>query len=234
MGGNTPTTQEHAFDVLERLERYNLWIVSHLKPFAGKRILEVGSGTGNLTRFFLDADELLAVDLEAAFLRELESRLGGSGRIRTEVMNVAAPQDPLEGRTFDTILCVNVLEHISGDEETLKRFRAHLVPGGRLLLLVPAHAALYGGVDAAAGHVRRYDRKGLATKLVAAGFQVEKLRYFNMLGALGWWFNVRLLRRRYLPNNQPRLLNLLVPLLRLEDRFRPPFGLSLIAVAVRR
>jgi SAM-dependent methyltransferase len=233
MTGAAPTTQEHAFDVLESLERYNRWIVDHLRPFAGRRLLEVGAGTGNLTRFFLSCEEVLAVDIDPAFMGEFGRRFGGQPRVKTEVMDVAAATDPLGTRTFDTVLCVNVLEHIAEDEMTLKRFRNHLVPGGKLLLLVPAHAALYGGVDRSAGHVRRYDRKGLATKLVAAGFLVEKLRYFNMLGALGWWVNVRLLRRRYLPQGQSRLLNLLVPALRLEDRIAPPFGLSLIAVATR-
>jgi len=229
-----PSTQEHAFDVLESLERYNRWIVDHLHPYVGSRLLEVGAGTGNLTRFFLRCEEILAVDIDPSFLGEFGRRFAGYPRVKTEVMDVGAPADPLGERRFDSVLCVNVLEHIPDDQGTLKRFRNHLVPGGRLLLLVPAHAALYGGVDRSAGHVRRYDRKGLAGKLVAAGFIVEKLRYFNMLGALGWWVNVRLLRRRYLPQGQSRLLNLLVPLLRLEDRVSPPFGLSLIAVATRR
>ncbi len=225
---------KHAFKILESLERYNRWIVDHLRPHAGRRILEVGAGTGNLTRFFLGGEEILAVDIDPGFIDEMKRRFGGNPRLKTEVMDVSAPSDPLGERTFDTILCVNVLEHIQDDETTLKRFRSHLVPGGRLLLLVPAHPGLYGSVDREAGHVRRYDRKGLATRLVAAGFTIEKLRHFNMLGALGWWVNVRLFRRRNLPTRQSRLLNLLVPLLRLEDRINPPFGLSLIAIASRR
>lgn len=234
MSASGPSTQEHAFEVLESLERYNRWIVDHLRPHAGCRVLEVGAGTGNLTRFFQTCDEVLAVDIDPGFANRFATRFGGNPRVKVEVMDVAAPEDPLGNRLFDTILCVNVLEHIAEDEMTLKRFRHHLIPGGRLLLLVPAHQALYGGVDESAGHVRRYDRRGLATKLVAAGFTVERIRYFNMLGALGWWVNVRVLRRRYLPDGQSRLLNHLVPLLRLEDRISPPFGLSLIAIATRR
>lgn len=220
--------------MLQGLDRYNRWIVGHLRPFAGRRLLEVGAGTGNLTRFFLRCEEILAVDLDEGFLKELERRIGPTPRVKTAVVDISSPDDLIGDRLFDTILCVNVLEHIQDDEATLKRFRNHLAPGGRLLLLVPAHASLYGGVDSSAGHVRRYERRMLAGKLVAAGFLVERLRYFNMLGAIGWWVNVRLLRRKYLPLGQSRLLNILVPLLRLEDRINPPFGLSLIAVAVRR
>lgn len=233
MAPRAPTTQEHAFGILQALDRYNRWMAAHFRPHAGKRMLEVGAGTGNLTAHFLDCGHVLAVDLSGEFLRELEARFGGRSGVATEVMDVTADPDPMGSRTFESILCLNVLEHLKDDEAMLRRFHDHLEPGGRLMLLVPAHRALYGAVDAVVGHHRRYSRRELRGKLDEAGFAVTKLRYFNMLGALGWWLNVRVLRRKYLPGGQSRLLNALVPLLRLEDRISPPFGLSLIAVATR-
>lgn len=233
MPDRAPSTQEHAFGLLQSLDRYNRWMAAHFRPHAGKRMLEVGAGTGNLTAHFLDCGSILAVDLSGEFLRELESRLGGRRGVATEVMDVTADPDPLGSRVFESILCLNVLEHLRDDEAMLRRFHDHLEPGGRLMLLVPAHRALYGAVDAVVGHYRRYSRHELKGKLEEAGFTVTKLRYFNMLGALGWWLNVRVLRRKYLPGGQSRLLNVLVPLLKLEDLFSPPFGLSLIAVATR-
>jgi SAM-dependent methyltransferase len=208
-------------------------MASHFRPFTGRKMLEVGAGTGNLTAHFLDCKRILAVDLSAGYLRELKARLGSRPGVATEVMDVTATPDPLGARRFESILCLNVLEHLQDDDAMLRRFHDHLEPGGRLMLLVPAHRALYGAVDEVVGHHRRYSRPELKEKLEEAGFLVTRLRYFNMLGALGWWFNVRVLRRKYLPGGQSRLLNLLVPLLRLEDRFSPPFGLSLIAVAMR-
>ena len=230
---NEATTQDHAFSVLETMHRYNQWIVDHVAPWTGRRLLEVGAGTGNLTSYFTDREEVLALDLDPAFAQVLRDRLGHLPNIRVLVADATAPLDPIVGQTFDSILCVNVLEHIPEEATALRRFHEHLTPGGTLLLLVPAHPWLYGEVDRLAGHCRRYRRRELGERLRENGFEVVKIRYFNMLGALGWWVNVRLLRRRLLPELQMGLLNRLVPLLRLEDRISPPFGLSLIAVARR-
>jgi SAM-dependent methyltransferase len=227
-----PATQDQAFDVLVGLNRYTGWIASILRPWMRGRFLEIGAGIGNLTRYFLEAPSLTVVDVNGEYLAELTRRYAPA-RLATEVMDVTAPVDPLGDRVFDTILMVNVLEHLEDHESVLRRVHRHLAPDGHLLLLVPAHPALFGGVDREAGHVRRYERRGLAATLGGTGFEVVTLRYFNMLGALGWWVNIRLLGRRYLPSLQARLLEWLVPVLRLEDLIAPPFGLSLIAVARR-
>jgi hypothetical protein len=103
-----------------------------------------------------------------------------------------------------------------------------------VVLIVPALPALYGAIDRAIGHLRRYSRAELEGKLAAAGFAVEHVRYFNVPGAIGWWLNARVLRRRTVPGFQAHLGDLLVPLLRLERRLRPGFGMSLLAVGRRQ
>jgi hypothetical protein len=110
---------------------------------------------------------------------------------------------------------------------------AALVPGGRLLLLVPAHRRLYGAIDRAIDHHRRYGRAGLAALLEETGFRVEHTVFFNRLGVLGWYLNSVVLRRTRVPSLQLRLQNALVPLLRAEAALPLPFGLSLVAVARR-
>jgi SAM-dependent methyltransferase len=140
---------------------------------------------------------------------------------------------PFAGRGIDTILCFNVLEHVEDDRGALRRLHAALAPGGRLLLLVPAHQRLYGAIDRAIDHYRRYDAAGLAATLEEAGFRVEHTQYFNRLGVLGWYLNSVLLRRTKVPGLQLRLQNVLVPFLRAEAALPLPFGLSLIAVARR-
>jgi len=99
-----------------------------------------------------------------------------------------------------------------------------------VVLIVPALHRLYGRTDRAIGHRRRYERQELRDKLEAAGLTVEHLSAFNLAGALGWYVNSRLLKRRTVPGVQARINNLLVPLLRLEERFACPVGLSLVAV----
>ena len=102
------------------------------------------------------------------------------------------------------------------------------------MLIVPAMRALYGAMDKAIGHFRRYERDALSAKLRRAGFRVEETRYMNAIGVPGWFLNGRLLRRKSVPGLQARLNDLLVPILRLERRLDLPFGMSLLAVGRKR
>ncbi len=145
--------------------------------------------------------------------------------------------DPLppirEGATLDSIVCLNVLEHIEDDAGALANARQILAPsGGRLVLLVPAHPGLYGPLDRKVGHLRRYTRAGLERALRAAGFRVETLRWFNASGMPGWWLNSRLLGRDRLPAIQVSAFDVISRIaLPLERWIGPPTGLSLFAVA---
>jgi glycosyltransferase involved in cell wall biosynthesis len=219
---------------LARAERYNRWILQQLAPWLGQRILEVGSGIGSFTRYLLGRDLIVATDLNQRYLRILGNTFERHTRVEVMALDLTSfDPAPLAARKLDTIVGLNVLEHIEDDRGALRRLYASLAPGGRLLLLVPAHAWLYGSIDRAIDHQRRYERAGLVAKLEEAGFLVEHTEFFNRLGVAGWWLNSRILRRTKVPALQLRLQNLLVPLLRAEAVVPLPFGLSLIAVASR-
>src|SRR5262249_56944290 len=102
--------------------------------------------------------------------------------------------------------------------------------GGRGGLIIPALRQLYGEIDRAIGHYRRYSRQEIEEKLAAAGLQVEHVSYFNSLGIAGWFLNARVLRRRSVPGVQARLHDRMVPLLRMARHLHLPFRLSLLAV----
>src|SRR5262249_9454615 len=140
-------------------------------------------------------------------------------------------EDGIPKCSFDTVVCSNVLEHIEDDREALAAMREVLVPGGRVVLIVPALHALYGSIDRAIHHFRRYSRDDLTAKLEGAGLAVGHVSYFNLLGVPGWFLNARVLKRQSVPGVQARINDLLVPWLRLERRFGPPVGMSLLAVA---
>jgi SAM-dependent methyltransferase len=152
-------------------------------------------------------------------------------RVRVQLLDLA-DFDPatLAPYRLDTIVCLNVLEHIEDDRAALARLFASLEPGGRLVLLVPAHRWLYGAIDRAIHHYRRYERAELVERLRETGFAVEHVAFFNRLGIVGWYLNSVLARRTTVPGVQARLQSLLVPLLRVESLLPLPFGLSLIAV----
>jgi hypothetical protein len=128
-------------------------------------------------------------------------------------------------------VCLNTLEHIDDDRAVLARFHELLPDGGRVILLVPMLPALYGSIDRALEHRRRYSKGEAASKLAAAGFEVEVLSALNVLGIPGWYLNSRILGRRAVPGIQARINDLLTPLLRFEEKLRPPVGMSLLAVA---
>jgi glycosyltransferase involved in cell wall biosynthesis len=219
---------------LSRAERYNRWMFEQLSPWLGRRVLEIGSGIGSFTRYLVGRDLVVATDLNPRYLHILANTFEHHTRVEVTPLDLMDfDPAPMAARRIDTIVCLNVLEHVEDDLGALRRLHATLVPGGRLLLLVPAHERLFGAIDRAIDHHRRYDRGGLAARLQDAGFQVEHTAFFNRLGVLGWYLNSVLLRRTRVPGFQLHLQNALVPLLRAEAAVPLPFGLSLIAVARR-
>ena len=135
---------------------------------------------------------------------------------------------------FDTAISLNVLEHIEDDLLALRHIWQLLRPGGRLVVIVPAHGWLYGTMDYSIGHYRRYNRQDMDHKIRAAGFRIESQKYMNVLGMLGWFANGRILRQDIPPSDQLKLFNLVVPLVRtVEHIVPPPFGLSLLSIARR-
>ena len=204
---------------LRRAKRYNDWVWSLLEPWVGKRVLEVGCGVGNFTHYLRQRDYVLATDNNDEYLEMVDSSMAHMDNI--DVQNIdweKADFDALRAHDFDTIVCLNVLEHIEDDAGALSSFAAILPSGGSLVLQVPAMQSIYGEIDRAIGHFRRYDRESLQTLIQAAGFDVEHIRYFNLPGILGWYVNAKLLGRTSVPGMQARLVNLLVPLLRLEQK----------------
>ena len=226
---------EHAgYRILQRMQkvsRYNAWMWDQIAPFVGHRILEVGSGVGNMTRFFARRERVVATDLNEKYLLILHHLLDGHPNVRIERLDLNEDARWLESERLDTVVCLNVLEHIEHDEQALASLFRVLCVGGRLVLLVPALPALYGSLDRALDHHRRYARDELLAKLRCAGFEVERSWFFNLLGVAGWYVNSRVLRRRTFPPVQLTLYDSLVPLFRIESRFRLPLGMSLIAIA---
>jgi glycosyltransferase involved in cell wall biosynthesis len=219
---------------VEVLHRYNAWMWEKVAPYVGDRVLEVGAGTGNMTRYLSRRKLVVATDIDARYVVMLRHTFANDTHVRVCQFDLGADNLPDGvGSDFDTVLCLNVLEHIEDDLGALRRIRDVLGDQGRVVLVVPALRQLYGEIDRAIGHHRRYDRAELTDKLQRAGFAVEHTAAFNAIGALGWYVNARLLRRRSVPGVQARVNDWLVPLLRLEDRIHCTRGLSLLLVGRR-
>jgi len=194
------TDADPAYKTLRRLRkvrRYNEWIWRQVAPHVGDRVLEVGCGLGTFTQFLRNRERVIATDNNETYLAFLRNRFERFDNVEIRYVDWAAPGlDSLRAERLDTILCFNVLEHIENDEATLATFAQLLVPGGHLILQVPAMRWLYGEIDRAIGHKRRYERGELLARLKNHGFEVKTARYFNLLGMMGWYLSSVILRRR--------------------------------------
>jgi SAM-dependent methyltransferase len=225
-----------SLETLARMDRYSGWIYSLMEPHLGSRVLELGAGIGNLTRHLLEQRRhVTAIDIEERMVHLHRARIPAGPRLGVECISLEefAARPGSRGR-FDAVVSSNVLEHIEAgaDEETLRAAGEVLRPGGCCIHWVPAMQAIYGTLDQAFGHQRRYSRSQLRELLQKTGFEVLACEYWNMPGCFGWWLSGRVLGATAIPPGSALVFDrYLVPVLRrVEPRLWRPFGQSLLIV----
>lgn len=224
----------HILTVLYRASRFNLWMADTLRPYVGQRVLEIGAGLGSLTSQFVPRERYVASDVNPNYLQSL--REFARGKAYLQVLEIdAGDQTHFVDLTdrFDTVLMLNVIEHLPDEGKALGNVWSALEPGGRAIVLVPQHPALYGTLDAALEHRERYTEAGLRRALTEAGFRIEAVFDFNRFSVPGWWVNGKVLRRRRFSRLQVMLIDALMPVLRRIDRLWPWGGMSLVGIGVK-
>ncbi|MDA0261214.1 MAG: class I SAM-dependent methyltransferase [Proteobacteria bacterium] len=224
------TVQSSWLASLQTATAYNRWILTSIEPHIRGRTLEIGCGSGTFTGHLAElADHVTAIDIDASFVEQARAANLGRANVTIDLVDATAANWP---ERFDTAVVLEVIEHIEDDGAVLKSVYRALAPGGRLVLKVPAGPAVFGNIDRAVGHHRRYARSKLVEVLNRSGFADIDCWHFNALGILGWWVNGKLLGRSMPPADQIKAFDILVPALRrIEQTLRPPIGLSLFAVA---
>ncbi len=226
--------QRETLDDLALAVHYNQWINHLMEPYLGKRILEVGCGIGNMTSCLADRGEVLAMDFHQDYLDTARMILDKRQNVRFKKMDLSTGLGQVRSFRADTVVCVNVLEHIQNDSRFLMECHQVLQPGGKFLLFVPALQFIYGSMDRSYGHHRRYYKNGLERLFQDTGFNVHFCRYLNLLGIFGWWFNGQVLRRPIVPRNQMMIYDQIVRWTGLIEQWLPrPIGLSLFCVGVK-
>lgn len=230
--GNMPasdrTFTEYTVRDQERMrhaKRYFRWQYRVAVAQLGNRILEVGCGLGNFTRLLLDREFIVAIDVEAECVRQLQGAFPGQANLVALHMDALDPSFPaLKRYAVDSIVCLNVLEHIQDDGLVLSNFHSVLPPGGRVVLIVPAFGSLYGPIDTNLGHYRRYSKKSLTAVAASSGFRPDIMRYVNSIGFVGWWLNAHVFKKDRQSEFQIAVFDsLLVPVLsRLEGLVDTP------------
>lgn len=231
------STGGRTLEVFAGTPRINAWMYGHFADRVRGRVLEVGSGIGNLSRLLVrHASHAVLTDVDDAHLEVLRRDLGDHERVTVLPFDLA--QDPSDGvlaqAPYDAVLAVNVIEHVEDDASAVARLASLLRPDGHLLAYVPACPWAFGTLDEALGHYRRYTPRSFGALLEGAGLALDGApRYVNLLGLPGWWLNGRLLRRRRLDAAQVAVFERLVPVLGLERFWSPPVGLGVVAIARR-
>jgi SAM-dependent methyltransferase len=213
--------------------RYFAWQAHTAKQHLGRRVIETGCGVGNFTRYLVDRDLVVSMDVVEECVERARAKLAGHPQMQFRCLDV---QDPafldLRSLRADTIVCLNVLEHVRDDRLALRHMHHVLAPLGRAVFLLPAFESLYGPIDHNLGHFRRYSKGSWRKMTEEIGFRVTHLRYFNLAGFFGWWANAHILRRQAQSEVQIDLFDrLVVPVQSaLEKWIEPPVGQSIFTV----
>ena len=215
---------------LNRAPRFTKWMADVIRPYVGEKVLEIGAGTGNLTVQLIPRQLYWASDVNPLYLTYLENVGLNRPYMRVGYTDGEKGDSYPKEQKFDTVICLNVVEHLADDLGAMNNIREALEERGRAIVLVPCGPWLFGSLDEVLGHHRRYTPKQFTKLAEDAGFHLEKLLEFNRVGVIAWWLNARLLRRRTFGLWQIKMLNLLTPLFRILDDFLPLPPLSLIAI----
>ncbi len=229
---STATTEDFEFSALGEAHYYPLAIVREFMPYLSGHVIEVGAGIGQMSKFFVEAvgsNNFTAVEPDTKFAKQFREECPEIRLVEGTVSSLP------EGTSCNTIVSVNVIEHIDDHVEELTRYHALLSPQkGNLCILAPARPEIYSPLDKDFGHFRRYTRSTMKAALTEAGFAPKKIFYFNFPGYFAWLLNFKLMQSRTF---NPKMV-------RFYDRFifryahflesgwcRPCIGQSIVAIA---
>lgn len=221
-------------EILSKANNFTRWMFDEIKPFLKGTILEFGSGRGTYSKMIVEnfsSNKIILSDIDTKYVEKL--------KVQFPQPNISVLKIDLENkidcdsvRGVDAAFALNVMEHVENDVQAINNIYEMLNPGGRLILLVPAHMFLFNCIDITVDHYRRYNKKLMLDKVSQTKFKVKSLFYFNFLSILGWYWNGSVLKKEILNENALRFFNFLVPALKFIETYilRKKIGLSLVVV----
>lgn len=215
-------------------DSFNLWTYETIAPYCTGKILEVGSGVGNISQFFIkNNDDIYVSDIRANYRQSLSSQFDLPAY---KVLDLDIVHNDFDNHyasllgQFDSIFCLNVVEHIKNDAQAVENMIKLLKPEGKLVVLVPAYQWLYNDFDIALEHYKRYTINTLSTIMLDKGRLIKRF-YFNSVGILGWYVSGKLMKNKTIPVGQMKVYNKLVPIVKAIDwLLGRKIGLSVICI----
>ena len=237
---STDNTGKNTLEVIAAARRFNQWMYQTIRPFLHGNVLEIGSGIGNISSFFLaDNISITLSDTDEFYLQTLKDKFHSFPNLK-EILLIDLQHPSFESaypalkKQYDAVFLLNVLEHVEHDNDSIKNCYYLLKPGGTLLILTPAYTFLYSSLDKALGHYRRYTTSSLNSLLQNNMFITRQCFYFNVLGIVAWFYG-KILGLKTIPSKEMSLYNKIVPFAELIDKliFRKA-GLSAIIVGEKK
>lgn len=220
-------------EVLSEAKNYNRWIADEISSHLNPPVLEVGAGTGNLTSYLLKKYPFFISDKDKGLVKHLKKKFEKSKELIIEEFDVTKNPPKKYLNCFSTVFGINMLEHVEDDEKGLRTIHKILKKNGRIVLLVPAKKIAYTKLDKELGHFRRYEKDELEKKLTSAGFKIDKMYFFNIVGLFSWYVRDKVKTSSInLKPHHIKAFDMIVPFLRIiESKIKIPVGISLIVVA---
>lgn len=226
-------------EAMQLAVNYHRWIFQSMRPWLGRSLVEVGAGTGSFSELLLESrpEQLALVEPSIKMYEQLNawlSSLEAAASVKAYNATFAEVSERIKSEhNPDSILYINVLEHIQDDEAELALMHRTLRDRGRIFIFVPALPWLYGRFDEEVGHVRRYRKAELEERCRRAGFKILKSRYFDLVGVVPWYVKYRILKSGGMEPWAVRLYDryLLHVTKAIESAIRPPIGKNIVLIA---
>lgn len=220
-----------------KADKLNQWMYEKIRPYTEGNILELGSGLGNISKFFIHEGATITLsDIDEDYLIHLKKEFSDQSNVKG-LLSIDLQKENFNSiyfdlkESFDTVFLLNVMEHLENDKVALQNLNFLLKSNGMLIILVPAYSFLYSELDKQLGHYRRYTKKSLIQKITEQHFTVEKSFYFNLMGIPAWLYG-KIIKLKVLPSGEMKFYNNLVPFAKLLDKICfNKAGLSVIAIA---
>ncbi len=245
MGGSVrqfefKSVDQEGFDTLDTIadaKNFNRWMYNSIKPYCKGRILEIGSGLGNISKCFIeDGAQIFLSDIRDSYCKILHDNFSAKPNV-LGVENIDLVDPDFDTKyakllgSFDTLFALNVVEHIENDQLAIANCKKLMADDGNLIILVPAYQSLYNRFDKELYHYRRYRKQAMAALFRTAGIAVKRSFYFNALGIAGWVVSGRFMKNKIIPRTQLRFYDKILPLAKMLDAVLfNSMGLSAVVV----
>ena len=228
---------QETLEVISSARKFNDWMYRTIRPFCKGKILEIGSGIGNISVNFLnDGYSITLSDVRSHYYDFLKNKFSSCSNLEAVLM-IDLVNDEFDTvyagylEKYDSLVALNVIEHIENDRLAIHNCKKLIKPGGTIIILAPAYQHLYNRFDKELSHYRRYDKKLLQKLFNEENLKLIESKYFNFMGIPGWYISGKLQMNKSIPRSQMKFYDKLVPVFKVIDKLVfNKIGLSVITI----